>query len=103
MGATGTQRGRRMLHLETNCRSREPAQPKSPAGEMESDQLSGSYGFSRLTLGTARRSKVGQRGYVHCGQRTGQATGGTVEWCRTWHCAVQGQPYGRRQEYSKLK
>jgi hypothetical protein len=39
--ATGTQRGRRMLHLETNCRSIEP-----PAGEIESDQLSVSCGFS---------------------------------------------------------
>jgi len=73
-GATGSQRGRRMLHLETNCRSIEPTQPKSPAGEMESDQLSGSYGFSRLTLFTARRSRA-----VYCGQRTGQATTGTVE------------------------
>lgn len=47
-GATGTQRGRRMLHLETNCRSEEPTQPKSPAGEMQSDQLSSSYAFSGL-------------------------------------------------------
>jgi hypothetical protein len=39
-GATGTQRGRRMLHLETNCRSIEP-----PAGEIEWDQLSASCGF----------------------------------------------------------
>jgi len=58
-----------MLHLETNCRSTEPTQPKSPAGEMESDQLSGPYGFSRLTVGKARRSKAGQRGYVYCGLR----------------------------------
>ena len=69
-GATGTQRGRRMLHLETNCRSIETTQPKSPAGEMESDQLSGSYGFSRLTVGTARSSRVEQRCYRYYGQRT---------------------------------
>ena len=106
-GATGTQRGRRMLHLETNCRSIEPTQPKSPAGEMESDQLSGSYGFSRLVLGTARRSRPVREKF-----RILRATIRASDcwhswtyclWCRTWHCAVQGQPYSRRQKLSKLK
>ena len=104
-GATGTQRGRRMLHLETNCRSIEPTQPKSPAGEMESDQLPGSYGCSRLTFGTARRSRAGQT-EVPCtaGKEQGMRLLAQLDtlWCRVWHCAVHGQPYGRRQKYSKL-
>lgn len=57
----------------------------------------------RLVRPVAARPVRGVTCTAGCGQRTGPATAGTVVWCHTWHGAVQGQSYGRRQKCSKLR